>query len=182
MNIGLSMIGTKYVLLVDSDIILLKDIIYPFEKFKYHDLTLMGEMVENVGGKVLYPRIVPWFCFINNDNLKSHKIKFFDADRTLGSKSGSGPVYDIGSTMFEDVSNNNLNIADTPNLENKYFKHYGGMSWRTLKYDPFNGDTDIDFGGTHPHSVYYDMGVRTHFQYLKDTEHMSTLDIRGKFK
>jgi hypothetical protein len=66
--------------------------------------------------------------------------------------------------MFEDVLNANLKIANF-NAENKYFKHYEGMSWRVQKYNPSNGDTNIDIGGTHDNMALYKYGLRVLEEY-----------------
>jgi hypothetical protein len=71
--------------------------------------------------------------------------------------------------MFEDIINADLSIADAK-IEGKYFKHYEGMSWRVQKYNPNNGDTDIDVGGTHDNKALYDYGIKIRDQYEKDME------------
>jgi hypothetical protein len=70
--------------------------------------------------------------------------------------------------MFEDVLNADLRIANF-NGENKYFKHYEGMSWRVQKYNPRNGDTNIEIGGTHNNNSLYEYGLLIQSQYIKDT-------------
>jgi len=171
-NKAFEMIQTRYVLLVDSDVLFLKDFNKPFNKFKEGGFALMGEVVGDRGGKSLYPRVNPWFCFIDLEQLKKHNIKFYDGERTERSKRNStnpSRVYDIGSTMFEDIINAGLTIADVK-MENKYFKHYEGMSWRVQKYNPDNGDTDIDIGGTHDNKALYEYGLKVQEQYRKDVE------------
>lgn len=165
-NRSFDLVRTRYMLLVDSDVLLLDDIEKPFNLFKDGGFTLMGEVVGDRGGKSLYPRVNPWFCFMDLEQLKKHGIKFYDKERTDKSKK-SGRVYDIGSTMFEDVVNADLMVANVK-LENKYFKHYEGMSWRVQKYNPDNGDTDIDNGGTHDNKALYEYGLKVQEQYRKD--------------
>jgi glycosyltransferase involved in cell wall biosynthesis len=179
-NLGLRKVKTRYVLLVDSDIILLQDYSVAFERFKSSQLAIMGRVVGDCAGKQLYPRVEPWFCFIDLDKLKAHKIEFFDGKRARKSKS-EPRVYDVGSTMFEDITNAGLMIGDV-NLENRYFKHYGGMSWREQKYNPNDVDTDIDFGGTHPNKALYNYGKSIRQSYLKETEYLNSIDVIGKFK
>lgn len=177
-NLGFRKVRTRYVLLVDSDIIFLKDIDKIFEKFKETGGVLMGKIVGDVGGKSLYPRVEPWYCFIDLNHLKLHKIDFFDREKTKNSKN-TDRVYDIGSTMYEKVVESGKLIVDAPFLENKYFKHYGGMSWRTQKFDGSKGDTDIDFGGTHPHKILYDIGMQVKQEYLAETEYLKNIDINN---
>lgn len=173
-NKSFNLVKTKYMLLVDSDVLFLKDIKIPFEKFKESGAALMGEVVGDRGGKSLYPRVNPWFCFIDLQQLKEHDIIFYDKERTERSKiklMNPPRIYDIGSTMFEDVLNAGLTVADVK-MEGKYFKHYEGMSWRVQKYDPNNGDTDIDIGGTHDNKALYEYGLKVMKQYKKDVENL----------
>lgn len=178
-NLGFTKIKTRYALLVDSDILFLDDYIKPFEKFKSLDLTLMGKIADECIEKKLYPRIEPWYCFIDLYKLKHFKIKFFDRPRNI--KDGKDVIYDVGSTMYEDVLSHKLKIGNVQ-LENKYFKHYGGMSWREQKYNPYDKDTDIDFGGTHPNKVLYDIAQQVKVIYQNETEYLKNINIKGFFK
>lgn len=173
-NAAFDLVKTKYMLLVDSDVLFLEDIKKPYEKFKEGGFALMGEVVGDRGGKSLYPRVNPWFCFIDLEQLKIHDIKFYDKERTERSKRkliNPSRIYDIGSTMFEDVIKAELTVANA-RMENKYFKHYEGMSWRVQKYNPDNGDTDIDIGGTHDNIHLYQLGLRVREQYNKDVANL----------
>jgi hypothetical protein len=162
-NYALNFIQNDYILLIDSDVIFYKDITPIYQKFKEGDYTLLGNVSGDRGGKSLYPRVDPWFCFINRRHLVENGILFFDEERTLKSRNRDR-IYDVGSTMFEDVLNANLKIANF-NAENKYFKHYEGMSWRVQKYNPSNGDTNIDIGGTHDNMALYKYGLRVLEEY-----------------
>ena len=168
-NAAFDLVKTRYMLLVDSDVLFLKDIKQPYEKFKEGGFVLMGEVVGDRGGKSLYPRVNPWFCFIDLEQLKEHNINFYDHHRTKEIKSER--IYDIGSTMFEDVIKAELTVANAK-MENKYFKHYEGMSWRVQKYNPDNGDTDIDIGGTHDNIQLYKLGLYIREQYNKDVANL----------
>ena len=176
-NLALKKVNTKYVLLVDSDVIFLRDFLPVFEKLKSSNLTMMGKVVGNVAGKNLYERVEPWYCFIDYGKLKTHNIEFFDRERVKKSKEIGGKLYDVGSSMFEDIQNSNLLIGDV-NLENKYFKHYGGMSWHCQKYNPSDIDTDIDLGGTHPHEILWTIGQQTRNNYVIETEYLKDIDIK----
>lgn len=165
-NYGLNFIQNDHVLLIDSDVLFYKEIAPIYEKFKEGDFTLLGNVSGDRGGKSLHPRVDPWFCFINNKHLKEHGIVFFEEERTKNSRNGD-VVYDVGSTMFEDVIKANLKVANF-NAENKYFKHYEGMSWRIQKYNPDDADTDIDFGGTHNNVHLFNYGMMVKAQYIED--------------
>jgi len=166
-NHALNLIENDHILLIDSDVIFYKDIAPIYQKFKEGNFTLLGNVSGDRGGKALHPRVDPWFCFINRRHLMGNDIKFFDEERTVNSRNTSR-VYDVGSTMFEDVLNANLLIANF-NAENKYFKHYEGMSWRVQKYNPNDIDTNIDVGGTHNNHALYKYGLQIKEQYDRDT-------------
>jgi hypothetical protein len=178
-NLGLKKITTRYALLVDTDVIFLQDWQKPFQKLKDGNFTMLGKVVGDCGGKSLYERVEPWYCFMDLTHIKSIKARFFDVDRTKASKT-TNKVYDVGSTLFEDVTKAGGLIGNV-DLEGKYFKHYGGMSWRTQKYNPNVGDTDIDFGGTHPHKVLYDIGLRVRQEYDRETAYLEDVNIKGEY-
>jgi len=140
---------TKYMLLVDTDIIFLKAHEDIFNQFKLMDLTLMGEICGDRGGKRLHNRVHPWHCFIDIEKIKNKNIKFFDIDRHQNNKTDK--TYDVGATFFEDIRKNNLKIGNV-NLQDVYFKHYEGMSWRVLKYGNKDGNIDLDPSATHNNS------------------------------
>lgn len=181
-NLALKKAKTQYVLLVDSDVIFLQDYQKPFDKFKESGCALMGKVVGDCGGKKLHPRVEPWYCFIDLYQLKMNRIDFFDKERTRKSKEENYRIYDIGSTMFEDVQKaaGGMKIADV-DLEEKYFRHYGGMSWRVQSYNPEEPDTDIDFGGTHPNKQLYDIGMMTRTKYEKETSYLKDININSVF-
>jgi hypothetical protein len=171
-NYGLKQIKTKYVLLVDSDVIIIDNLQPLYEKFVSSGVVLAGRVVGNEGGKLLYPRVDPSFCFIDLQQINKHNITFFDEERTRKSKITSR-VYNIGSTMYEDVKLSGLTIGDMDFRDIKYI-HYEGMSWRVQSYNPSKSDTDIDFGGTHPDEqlktygelvrVKYENDIKKHFK------------------
>jgi hypothetical protein len=165
-NYALEFIENEHILLIDSDVIFYKGIGPIYEKFKEGDFTLLGNVSGDRGGKSLYPRVDPWFCFINRRHLIDNNIKFFDEERTFKSRN-TDRIYDVGSTMFEDVINADLKIANF-NGENNYFKHYEGMSWRVQKYNPNDIDTNIDVGGTHNNIHLYEYGLMIERQYKLD--------------
>jgi glycosyltransferase involved in cell wall biosynthesis len=158
-NLGLSKIQTQYCLLVDSDILFLSPIDKLFDKIQKGNYASAGKLAAQCAGKSLFPRIEPWFNFINLELIKRSNILYFDQIRTKQSKIKNTTLYDIGSTFYEDLGKNNLTVAEF-NGEGKYFYHAGGLSWHVAKYDPTKPDTDIDFGGTHPHKALYDIGCK----------------------
>ena len=146
-NEAIKLCKTKYALLVDTDIVFLKDHTDIFNQFVEMDLTVMGKVEGDRGGKSIFNRVNPWHCFINVDHIKQHNILFFEEDRMKKSFT-TERIYDIGSTFFEDVKKAKLKIGNV-DLSNKYYIHLEGMSWYKNKFDPSKEDTGIDFGGTH---------------------------------
>jgi len=181
-NLGFQKIKTRYVLLVDSDVIFLQDFSKAFERFKSGKFTLMGKVVGDCGVVSLHPRVEPWYCFIDLDVLKKHKIKFFDRDRHMQRHlQHVDTLYDVGSTMFEDVLRNNLTVGDV-DLSGKYFKHYGGMSWHVEKFKADEKDTDVDFGGTHPNAAIYNHGLLVREMYKSEVTSLDAIDIKNVFE
>ena len=146
-NEALKLCITKYALLVDTDVIFLKDHTDIFEQFKAMNLAVMGKVEGSRGGKNIHNRVNPWHCFIDVEAIKEHNITFFDEERMKNSFTTDW-IYDIGSTFLEDVKKAGLKIGNV-DLQNTYYLHMEGMSWYKNKFDPNQKDTGIDFGGTH---------------------------------
>jgi hypothetical protein len=146
---------TDYMLLVDTDIIFLKNHQDKFNIVKQMDLTLMGEVCGDRGGKALYNRVHPWHCFINVKHVRDNNINFYDYDRQI--KRDGGKIYDVGASFFEDVRKSKLKVGNVV-LQDSYYKHYEGMSWRTLKYGEIEGNIDVDSAATHNNIELYKYG------------------------
>jgi hypothetical protein len=161
---------TKYALLVDTDVIFLKNHDDIFESFKSMSLTLMGEIVGDRGGKKLHLRVHPWHCLINVEFVKRHNIKFFDMERQ---KSRNEKRYDVGSSFFEDIKNNKLKIADFQG-NGTYYKHYEGMSWHVNRHGAQDGDIDVDESATHNNQGILEYGRHVLKTYLRETQHLDS--------
>lgn len=159
----LSSIDTSYALLMDTDVLLLKNLEPLYNAFVKNDLTLYGEIVGDRGGKKLHTRVNPWFCFINVDNIKKYKIKFHDEIRL---KKKEEIRYDVGSSFFEDVKKQKLKIGEIAAKE-KYYMHFEGMSWRTLRYKEqlLDGDIDNNPEDYHNNRGLYEYGLFVEKQY-----------------
>lgn len=160
--------STRYALLVDTDVIFLKNHDDIFESFKTMDLTLMGEIVGDRGGKKLHLRVHPWHCFINVEHVKAHDIKFFDMERQ---KSRNERRYDVGSSFFEDIKKHKLKIADFQG-NGSYYKHYEGMSWHINRHGAQDGDIDVDESATHNNPGILNYGRHVLETYLRETKHL----------
>ena len=171
--------NTKYALLVDSDVIFLHPINKLIETMKANDGTLMGETQGDRGGYKLFDRIVPWFCFINIDNIKKYKINFHN--QILIDKTNSNyfykaiPInphtnnlerfYDTGATFYKHINDKKLTILNTKGI-NKYYKHFEGTSWRR----------------TSGHEGYIKLGNAVHESFLSETKYLDAISIKEKFK
>lgn len=170
---------TKYALLVDTDVIFLKNHSDIFEKFKDMNITIMGKVEGDRGGKHIHNRVNPWHCFINVEDVKSHNIKFHDEKRMRDSFKTSC-IYDIGSTFLEDIKRENLKIGDV-DLAGIYYNHLEGMSWYKNKYDPTKEDTGIDFGGTHNNYGYVQAYNSKHLKFEKIESIFENVNLYDKF-
>jgi len=166
-NEALKLCKTKYALLVDTDVIFLKDHSKIFNQFKNLKLAIMGKVEGDRGGKSIYNRINPWHCFIDVDQIRENNITFFDQKRMQESFNTS-KIYDIGSTFLQDIKEYKLKIGDI-DLSNTYYIHLEGMSWYKNKYDGTQPDTGIDFGGTH-NNIGYVNAHKQKYQNFKNVE------------
>lgn len=172
----LESINTTYALLVDTDIIFLKNHLPIFEKFKQSGVALLGDVCGDRGGKKIHYRVHPWHCFINAKNIKDNNIKFYNPSKQF---SNSEKIYDVGCTFFEDIKSSNLKIGDIK-LENIYFKHYEGMSWRTKRYGNNDGDIDHDSNAVHNNTQLYEYGLFIERLYLDEISKYQNIQLKCK--
>lgn len=178
-NKALDICKTKYALLVDTDVVFLKDHSDIFKQFKKMDLAVMGKVEGDRGGKCIYNRVNPWHCFIDVEKIKQNNIQFFDEQRMKDSFE-TDRIYDIGSTFFEDVKKAKLKIGDV-DLSSKYYLHFEGMSWYKNKYDSSKEDTGIDFGGTHNNPNFVQAYEQKYLQFKQIEKDFINIDITNKF-
>ena len=168
---------TDYMLLVDTDIIFLKNHTAIFNQVKDLNISLLGEICGDRGGKKLHNRVHPWHCFINVKHIKENNIKFYNYDRQI--KRDGSPIYDVGASFFEDIKKAKLKIGGVK-LEHNYFKHYEGMSWRTLKYGHNEGNIDVDSNATHNNYELYKYGKMVEEKYQSEIEKFKQIEIKCK--
>jgi hypothetical protein len=168
---------TDYMLLVDTDIIFLQPHNNIFKQFIEMNLTLMGEICGDRGSKNLYNRVHPWHCFINVKNIKANNIKFHD-DKRLSNQNDK-KIYDVGASFFEDIKKQNLKIGNVK-LQDKYYRHYEGMSWRTKKYGVKDGNIDIDSTATHNNTEFYKYGLFVERMYQTEIDTYKNISIKAK--
>lgn len=172
----LDKVNTKYALLVDTDIIFLKSQELLFNKFKDSGVSLLGEICGDRGGKKIHYRVHPWYCWIDVSSIKENNIKFFNKEKQF---SISDKIYDVGCTFFDDIKLAGLKIGNI-NLENIYYKHYEGMSWRTKRFGSTDGDIDHDSTAVHNNLHMYAFGK--HIEDIYQTEIASYKHIKLKCK
>ena len=173
-DILLDSISTKYALLVDTDIIFLKNHQHILDQFKNMGLTSMGDICGDRGGKKIHNRVHPWHCLINVEDIKKHGIHFFNEERHFKK---DGKIYDVGCTFFADIREKGLRIGDAK-LQGVYYKHYEGMSWRTNRYGKKDGDIDFDSSATHNNKALYDYGILIENSYRGEIEAYKNTKIK----
>lgn len=178
-NEALKLCKTKYALLVDTDIIFLKDHSKIFNQFKDLKLAIMGKVEGDRGGKSIYKRVNPWHCFIDVDQIRENNITFFDQKRMQESFNTS-KIYDIGSTFLQDIKKCKLKIGDI-DLSNTYYIHLEGMSWYKNKFDETQPDTGIDFGGTHNNIGYVNVYKQKYLNFKNVEQQYKDIKISNKF-
>jgi len=178
-NKALELCKTKYALLVDTDVIFLRDHSDVFQQFKDTGLTLMGKVEGDRGGKHIYNRVNPWHCFIDVEKIKQHGIIFFDKERMLESFK-TDKIYDIGSTFLADVKQAGLKIGNV-DLSGKYYIHLEGMSWYKNKFDSTKEDTGIDFGGTHNNAAFVHAYDQKYNSFLQLKQQYKDVKVSNKF-
>lgn len=168
---------TKYMILCDSDILILKNVRPLLESFIKNDLTIMGEWQGHRGGYLLYPRISPVFCIIDVEKVKEKQIKFYDQKRIdkTGSNGFFGNVplqknegkmyYDCGSTFLEDIINSKLKVGRINQRIVEYICHAEGFSWRTKS--GIKG--------------YIDWGNQVEKEFLEKSKQFENVDIKERF-
>lgn len=178
-NKALELCETKYALLVDTDVIFLKDHSNIFKQFKDMNLALMGKIEGDRGGKKIYKRVNPWHCFIDVEQIKLNGIRFFNETKMKESFK-TDKIYDIGSTFFEDVKNAKLKIGDA-DFQGEYYLHLEGMSWYSNKFDPSKEDTGIDFGGTHNNPGFVVLHEQRYGYFKQFNKQFANINIKNTF-
>jgi hypothetical protein len=176
-------VETRYALLVDTDIIFLKNHSRPHEYFKRRGLTLMGEVCGDRGGKLIYDRVHPWHCFIDVDAIRHNGLRFFDPERYTTRKPGEGEKnYDVGCSFYEDILCCGLKVRDK-RMRNRYFKHYEGMSWRYQRFDKkcsnTDGPIDADADSRHSNEILYKLGLKVRKAYDAEIKKYNSISLHA---
>lgn len=171
-DLGLTRIRTKYVLLCDSDIVIRRSIRRFLGMLIGNEVDVAGALQGDRGGYILHSRISPHFCLINVDSVQRNGIVFHDQERvnTTGSNGFFNHVpvqendgrahYDCGSTFFEDCVNKNLRIVPIDGLD-QYVCHGESLSWAE--------------------SVNKDLETQRRERFMDESSPYQGVDIRGRF-
>jgi len=139
---ALDLCGTRYALLVDTDVVFRRSVAPLLTTMRRHDLAVLGTVSADRGGQQLHPRVHPWFCFIDVERVRAEGIRFHDQERIQRTGSGgfygatplvavgeqATRLYDVGATFYEDVDRAGLHIGHAA-LEPLFYVHYEGTSW-----------------------------------------------------
>ena len=164
-DMALDMVRTRWALLVDTDVIFLKDHSHVLHDMLESGATLKGEVCGSRGLLGLYKRVHPWHCFIDMEKLRSKHIRFHCPERSL--RKINELVYDVGASMYEDVINGGLLVDDWHGGDD-YYKHYEGMSWRTSGYREGGAPPKetYDNNNNHADTELYQLGIEVSKEYF----------------
>jgi len=169
---------TKYALLADTDILFKVNIEKLITTMKQHKFALLGSVSANRGGYNLKPRVDPWFCLIDVEQIQQHGICFHNQrliDQTLSQgfynnipyqqNDPSKIFYDVGSTFYEEVSQKGLKVANAKGID-KYFTHFEGMSWRRETKNP----------------LYVKMADDVTLQHTNESKDIQDIDVKNQYE
>jgi len=178
LNFAFSICKTDYALIVDTDILFKKSIYGIFKFLKSGKILAIGKVSGNRGGKWIYPRLDPWFFFVNMKLIKQHNIKFYNYMKNNGLI-----FYDVGSSFCQDLAKlarlQNYNVLSLNDLD-EYFIHFEGMSWRVNRYSDDNkeiGDIDIDDKAKHNDKILYKIGQEILVKYTESVANAPFKDV-----
>lgn len=138
LNVMFSAITTKYVLLVDTDILFNGNVYHYFDKLT-GNVVAAGDLIR--GDKLhetqIKPRLGAWAIFFDIERLKEIGMKTF--------RTKSDCALDVCGELYEHIWMNNLDVHIIPRLPGnidvdlegmKYldFSHFGKLSWDLTKH------------------------------------------------
>ena len=117
-------LDTKYMLLMDSDILIKKDFTDLFLEFSTYQYAVCGEYSQT-DPSIPPKRFVPFFCFINKEIMDKNNLIYFDINRIR--HGGVTVNYDTGSSFSEDILTKKLIYKTIVCFD--YIEHLGGGSY-----------------------------------------------------
>ena len=144
---ALARVRTRYALLVDTDILFLRNLSGLFREFRRTGAAIGGVRQGPRGGFDIVDRIVPWFCFLDMQQLRAHQLRFFIPEKHDYHREWNEPGrialrkdrknYDVASELLEGVLAQGLGVWELPpHRAARYYRHFEGMSWRAGDRDP----------------------------------------------
>ena len=128
----LNICQTDYMMLFDSDTVLLNDIDFIDSKYaSIADFEEHGKIGRNGKLYTSFTRMLPFIQFFNIKLLKNANIKYFDYTRIHGILAPNyGNYYDTGASFYEDLTKNNLPIKRINHTN--YIVHLDHGSWFSI--------------------------------------------------
>lgn len=126
-------------ILMDSDILLKKDISYLWDE----SFAASGRIIWYKGRAPYQDRLQPYVCYLNVPMLKKAGIKFYTPERCWGLMPGgtSNPnnLYDTGASLLEDIVNSKPKVwcKNWRQLEDE-FVHFANASYSHYNIDHHN--------------------------------------------
>jgi len=138
-------ITTKYVLLVDSDILFNENCLTYLNDLENDNFIAAGDLIisDRINENQIKPRIAPWFILFNIEECRKHGITYF--------RNKSDWSYDVGSQFYENLWQNNLRVriidrlpgnmdSDQEGMRYGKFSHLLRMSWDLTKHADREGE------------------------------------------
>jgi hypothetical protein len=169
-DLALDQVKTRYALLVDTDVVFLRDHSSILQDMINNGAALTGEVCGSRGMLGLYKRVHPWHCFIDMDKIRSKGIHFHCPNRSL--RKVNDLIYDVGASMYEDVINAGFTVYDWKG-DRDYYYHYEGMSWRSAGYNSKVGvpvGQSIINNNCHADEGLYKWGLEVAKEYFDDRD------------
>jgi hypothetical protein len=171
---------TKYMLLVDTDIMLNKNIAELFKAFKTSGAALGGLQYGDRGDYLLHPRVHPWFCIIDTEKVRELGVKFYDPERLSEPNDhdiSKDRLWDVGSSFYYDLAVTHKQLVMNISIDD-YMTHFEGMSWHVPS---FNKELDKSRPGfsdmSHSNNILLNIGLMTAERWKQTAEKRGFLPL-----
>jgi len=114
---------TKYLLILDSDVILTKNFKNLYQFVKDDDAIACGYIKRPDG---YAPRLAPWFSIIDVEKVKALGIRYYDPKRIIFIDGNT--YHDTGASFLDDCKKTAYEVLELPK-DNLVYLHYKGGSY-----------------------------------------------------
>lgn len=118
---------TKYLLLLDSDIIFTNDFWNVFSVFSQYEYVVGGYIRSPAGYN---KRLSPWCSFLNLELLEKYDLKYYDPNRILYVNGNTKD--DTGASIYSDCLTHEYGMLLLPS-DNSFYIHFKGGSYTDKK-------------------------------------------------